>query len=69
MTHEETEIVRQQLCFEERDHVHPDDTRRGKYREATLVLQKRDHLLADGTRRGRNREAALVLQRTRPRTS
>jgi hypothetical protein len=69
MAHEEAEIVRQHLSFNERDHVHPDGTRRNGNREAGLVFKEPDHVLADGTQRGGNREAALVLQRTRPRTS
>ena len=40
MAHEEAEIVRQHLSFKERDHVHPDGTRRGGNREAALVLQR-----------------------------
>jgi hypothetical protein len=39
MAHEEAEIVRQRLCFKERDHVHTDGTRRGRNREAALMLQ------------------------------
>jgi hypothetical protein len=40
MTHEEVEIVRQHLCFKERDHVQADDTRRGGNGEAALILQR-----------------------------
>jgi hypothetical protein len=34
MAHEEAEIVRQHLCFKERDHVHTDGTQRARNRQA-----------------------------------
>ena len=40
MAHKEAEIVRCHLSFNERDHVHPDGTRRDRNCEVALVLQR-----------------------------
>ena len=40
MAHKEADIVRGELSFKERDHVHSDGTQRGRNREVRLVLQR-----------------------------
>ena len=40
MAHEEVEMVRWHLSFNEQDHVQPDGTRRGRNGEVALVLQR-----------------------------